>query len=85
VTALHCDAAWDASLDALTHAMPREHDAGLAGAPQPLPASLAHYVAGRYAGARHTPLELAQETAARQGVHARVDVAVLDAQRLLRG
>jgi hypothetical protein len=82
VLAEHCGDGWSAHLQALQQALPRQHEVGLAFEPQPLPESLAAYWAGIHAGkVRESPLDYASARARENGLHARLDVAVLDAMR----
>jgi hypothetical protein len=82
VLARHCGEGWNTHLQALQQALPRQHEVGLAFEPQPMPDSLAAYWAGIHAGkVRESPLDYAQARAQENGLHARLDVAVLDAMR----
>jgi hypothetical protein len=82
VLAQHCGDGWGRRLEALQQALPRQHDVGLAFEPPPMPPSLAAYWAGIHAGkAQQSPLDYAQVRARENGLHARLDVAVLDAMR----
>jgi hypothetical protein len=85
VQAVHVGAGWQAQLARLQDSVPLEHGSGLRTAPSPLPAALAAYVAGLHApGAQPTPLEVAQQAAARQGLQTRTDVVLVDALRAAR-
>ena len=85
VLACHCGEAWDARLEALQRSIPLRHDVGFGFEPRPMPAPLAEYSAALYSRrAYQSPLAFAQETAQRQGLAPRTDVALLDAMRRLQ-
>jgi hypothetical protein len=85
VLASHCGDAWDARLEALQRTIPLQHDAGFGFEPRPMPEPLADYSATLHTRRLHgSPLAFAQETAQRQGLAPRTDVALLEAMRRLQ-
>ena len=72
-------------LEALQRTIPLQHDAGFGFEPRPMPEPLADYSAALYTRRLHgSPLAFAQETAQRQGLAPRTDVALLEAMRRLQ-